>query len=236
MFWHAPSRSWILLVAEPCGWDEPDSDARSRLRIYRSPDGLRWQHSSTLGPWDPPRVIWEMPQLFPLGSGKTSWCLLWSVADRRGQTTLCSVRYCFGNFDGYSFRPGVSAVPPTARTDTVRGPLLDHGPDFYAAIVARLPLPQRRGKHWVAIAWHSNWRDARALPWRGFAGGPMTVPRILGIGWDLRRTPCLAQRWLPRLTEGVGPTRARVLPRLTPKPTIIAKLPRMPALLQLRVA
>lgn len=122
--------SWRMLVAEPCPWDAAaPGPARSRLQIWRSGDGLHWEPAGAIGPWDPPRVMWEVPQLLPLSALQTLqapasglapkagdlWVLLVSVLDRRagrsgndGTDIGCSVRWHLGTFDGARFDPVVN--------------------------------------------------------------------------------------------------------------------------------
>ena len=124
---------WRMLVAEPCPWDAAvGGPARSRLQIWRSVDGLHWKPAGAIGPWDPPRVMWEVPQLLPLSAlqaGASSaapkegdlWVLFISVLDRRtgtpgsdGTNIGCSVRWHLGTFDGCRFDPVADdALPPT---------------------------------------------------------------------------------------------------------------------------
>ena len=127
--------SWRMLVAEPCPWDAAASGpARSRLQIWRSADGLHWEPTGAIGPWDPPRVMWEVPQLLPLSALQASasgaapkegelWVLLVSVLDRRagtpgndGTDIGCSVRWHLGTFDGARFDPVAGDALPASRT------------------------------------------------------------------------------------------------------------------------
>ena len=117
---------WRMLVAEPCPWDAAvPGPARSCLQVWRSVDGLQWERAGSIGPWDPARVMWEVPQLLPLSALQTPasaaapqdgdlWVLLVSVLDRRagcdgtpghGGSIGCSVRWHLGTFDGASFQP-----------------------------------------------------------------------------------------------------------------------------------
>ena len=79
------------------------------------------------------------------------------------------MRYWLGQFDGTRF---IRMTPET-------GLLLDHGPDFYAAIVGS---PMAANDDRTLIAWASNWQTARLMPWPGgINGGPLTVPRKLSL-------------------------------------------------------
>ena len=210
---------WRMLVAEPCPWDAAaPGPARSRLQVWRSADGLHWEPAGAFGPWDPPRVMWEVPQLLPLSALQDRasvappqdgglWLLLVSVLDRReGKETTaesvatdiaCSVRWHVGTFDGARFEPlADSAVTATAVSKStggcVTGRLLDHGPDCYAAC---LQTPDHaRPAEPALVAWMSHWAYARHLPLPDFAGGPMTLPRRLSwradsSGNGLRQQP-----------------------------------------------
>ena len=210
---------WRMLVAEPCAWDAAAAGpARSRLQVWRSVDGLHWEPAGAIGPWDPPRVMWEVPQLLPLSalqapaSGAAPndgdlWLLLISVLDRRagtqgnaGADIACSVRWHLGTFDGARFEPVDDSAPPVLNTAevagrTLSGRLLDHGPDFYAACLQThsLTMPTEP----ALVAWMSHWAYARRLPLPGFAGGPMTLPRRLAWvahagGNGLRQQPLAA--------------------------------------------
>ncbi len=127
--------SWRMLVAEPCPWDAAaGGPARSRLQVLRSVDGLHWEQAGAIGPWDPPRVMWEVPQLLPLSALQASasgaapkegelWVLLVSVLDRRagtpgndGTDIGCSVRWHLGTFDGARFDPVAGDASPPSRT------------------------------------------------------------------------------------------------------------------------
>lgn len=122
---------WRMLVAEPCPWDgAAQGPARSRLQIWRSVNGLQWEPAGAIGPWDPPRVMWEVPQLLPLSALQSPesaaapkagelWVLLLSVLDRRvgtpgtdGTDIGCSVRWHLGTFDGARFDPVAGDASP----------------------------------------------------------------------------------------------------------------------------
>ena len=192
---------WRMLVAEPCPWDAAvEGPARSRLQVWSSVDGLHWETAGAIGPWDPPRVMWEVPQLLPLSALQAPassaapkdgdlWVLLVSVLDRRAGTAGnagtdigCSVRWHLGTFDGALFDPVADSASPAstaaeADRSTLSGRRLDHGPDFYAACLQTPDLAKPTEP--ALVAWMSHWAYARRLPLPGFAGGPMTLLRRL---------------------------------------------------------
>ena len=153
--------NWRMLVAEPCDWTDWPSDPPSRLAVWRK-DGEAWQFVAHVGPWMPSGVMWEVPVLVDFGATQA---LILSIVDRRSGSSECAVRYWLGRFDGEAF----------ATTSPSEGLLLDHGPDFYAAIVAADEPPER-----TLVAWASSWATARAMPWPGaIMGGPISLPRRL---------------------------------------------------------
>lgn len=185
---------WRMLVAEPCPWDPAvPGPAQSRLQILRSDDGLQWQPEGHIGPWDAPRVMWEVPQMLPLSalSGGAVppdwWLLIVSVLDRRAGVHPgdigCAVRWHLGTFDGAHFEPlaaaRAAAGAESAPTLPLAGQALDHGPDFYAACLQTPDRPDLPQVTPAVMAWMSHWAYARRLPFDGFAGGPMTLPRRL---------------------------------------------------------
>jgi sucrose-6-phosphate hydrolase SacC (GH32 family) len=144
------------LVAHPCDWN--GADGRSHLTLHRMREGC-FVETGRIGPWSPPRVMWEVPVLIDLGQTQV---LIVSLVDRRGGGAACSVRYWPGALRDGGFDP----APGTPG----EGWPLDLGPDHYAAIPAS-GLP-------VTIAWASNWAQARARATAdGGHGGVLTMPR-----------------------------------------------------------
>ena len=165
VFFCAATGDWRMLVAEPCDWTGWANDARSTLGVWRL-ERDNWHFVARIGPWMEPGVMWEVPVLLDFG---TCQALILSIVDRRKGGAACAVRYWLGEFDGANF------AVATAR----EGLLLDHGPDFYAAIVDS-PAPGRDGR--MLVAWASNWETARSMPWPGGVhGGPITLPRLLSL-------------------------------------------------------
>lgn len=178
VFWCAATADWRMLVADPCDWTNWSGNDSSSLSVWASPDALDWRPVGRIGPWHDPGVMWEVPVLIDFGAQQA---LVLSLIDRRGGGTRCQVRYWVGQFDGAQFHPALSTP--------VEGALLDHGPDFYAAI----PNLQDGwpNEHRVIVAWAANWLDARSHRLAGGArGGPITMPRqiVLRDG-RLRQTP-----------------------------------------------
>ena len=165
VFFCAATGDWRMLVAEPCDWTAWADQAPSSLSVWRRV-GDDWQFAARVGPWMESGVMWEVPVLVDFG---TCQALILSIVDRRRGGSVCTVRYWLGQFDGSRFN----------RETPEAGLLLDHGPDFYAAIVGS-PMPANDDR--ALIAWASNWQTARAMPWpRGVNGGPLTLPRKLAL-------------------------------------------------------
>ncbi|WP_176473028.1 glycoside hydrolase family 32 protein [Sphingomonas lenta] len=163
---------WRMLVARPCDWTAWRDDSPSVLELWGSPDLDRWERLATIGSWSPPGVMWEVPALLDFGSVQA---LILSLVDRRADTAECEVRYWLGRMTDLGFAQAPNFPPD--------GVLLDHGPDFYAAIpnaAEGWPTPDR-----VVVGWASNWRTARLAPWpdaRG--GGPIAMPRHVELAGD----------------------------------------------------
>ena len=157
------SGGWRMLLAEPCDWTDWPTEPPSRLSVWASDDLLDWRQVGTIGPGDPPGVMWEVPLLLTIGDVDV---LIVSVVDRRGGRAVSSVQYAPGRFDGTTF---------IASGERRR---VDLGPDFYAACcntVAGWPASDR-----TMIGWASNWATARSMPWPGRVhGGPIALPRTI---------------------------------------------------------
>ena len=149
VFFCQATDDWRMLVAEPCDWTDWPVEPPSRLSVWRKA-GHAWVFVSHIGPWMQPGAMWEVPALVDFGDCQA---LLVSVIDRSKGFDDCAVRYWLGRFDGASFQ---ASTPQ-------EGLRLDHGPDFYAAIVA-VAEPADRRDH-ILVAWASNWATARAMPW-----------------------------------------------------------------------
>ena len=190
VFYCAATGDWRMLVAEPCDWNEWASEAPSTLGVWRL-ERDSWRFVARIGPWMEPGVMWEMPRLVDFGSHQA---LIVSTVDRRHGRAACAVRYWLGQFDGANFSVATAGD----------GLLLDHGPDFYAAIVdspapasptsasltsvsptSASPTsasPTTASEARMLVAWASNWDTARSMAWPGGGcGGPMTLPRLLSL-------------------------------------------------------
>ena len=187
VFFCAATDDWRMLIAEPCDWAGWTDEAPSTLAIWRL-DGDEWRKVGRIGPWSAPGILWEMPILVDFGACQA---LIVSSVDRRNGLADCAVRYWLGQFDGTSFN--CQSAPA--------GLLLDHGPDFYAAIV---DTPTPGGGDRTLVAWASSWATARSMPWPGgVQGGPVTLPRLLSLA------PC-GRRLLQRPVRGIEPASLRL--------------------------
>jgi len=154
VFWHAPTRKWIMALA-----------TEDRISFYSSPDLKAWHMEGDFGQgMGAHGGVWECPDLFPLTlNGRTRWVLLVSLnhgAPNGGSGT----QYFVGDFDGHVFTPDSS---------TVRW--VDYGPDDYAGVTW-----SNTGERRIFLGWMNNWDYADKLPtapWRG----SMTVPRELSL-------------------------------------------------------
>ena len=166
VFFCAATNDWRMLVAEPCDWNDWANDPPSTLSVWRQCNG-NWYFVARIGPWMDRGVMWEVPVLVDFGEQQA---LIVSTVDRRRGDTRCAVRYWLGAFDGTNF---------TTQT-AEEGLLLDHGPDFYAAIVDTATAFGTGDR--TLVAWASSWATARGMPWPGGVhGGPITLPRTLTI-------------------------------------------------------
>jgi sucrose-6-phosphate hydrolase SacC (GH32 family) len=158
---------WRMLLARPCPWEGWEAAAPSVIEVWASPDRADWAQVGEIGSWDPPGVLWEVPVLLPDAAGDAA-TLIWSRVDRRGGGAACSALWRRGRFDGTGFVADGEAEP------------FDYGPDFYAPmlnVAEGWPDGER-----VAVGWIGSWDTARRMPWPGFAGGPISVPRAVGPG------------------------------------------------------
>lgn len=161
--WQADGQ-YRLLLAEPCDWHNA-AGARSQLALHASHDGEDWRRTATIGPWHPAGIMWEVPVVVAVDGHDV---LLVSTIDRTGGGADCAVHAWVGRCTdaGFQRHPACGAA----------GQRLDLGPDFYAAIPADGSA--------LCIAWLSGWATARTMPWQGLAGGPLSLPRRLGVRWD----------------------------------------------------
>lgn len=154
--------AWYALVAEPCDWTDWEGAPASRLRLYRSADRRTFHAMGHIGPWSPPGVMWEVPLLVFL-EGRAA--LIVSVVDRRGGGAATGALAWTGHFSENGF----------ARDAETDGAPVDFGPDFYAMMTATGHDAA------LAVGWLSGWATARWMPWPGFGGGPISLPRTLAL-------------------------------------------------------
>ncbi len=159
VIWHAPSKSWVMVVTHG-----------QSIGFYNSTDALHWRFVSEFGAeegrhGDGP---WECPDLFSIrdDKGGLHWILVVGIGD--GHVTGGSgTQYFVGQFDGESF---------VNLADSSTELWMDWGRDFYAAqsfsgLGDEAPL---------ALAWASNWDYARQTKTSTFRG-VMSLPRRLSL-------------------------------------------------------
>jgi sucrose-6-phosphate hydrolase SacC (GH32 family) len=163
VFWHAPSQSWVMVVALP---------TQHKLRIYRSKNLRQWEQASEFGPAGSIFGVWECPDLFELAvrDAKGNWVssrwLLNVNVNPGGPAKGSASQYFVGQFDGYRFTEDHPGSGPH---------WADWGKDFYASTSFSNISPD---KDRIWIAWMSNWQYAAQLP--SLPGrGQMTVARRL---------------------------------------------------------
>jgi fructan beta-fructosidase len=163
VFWHEPSKSWVMAVVIP---------DRHKVQIYRSANLTYWQLASEFGPAGAVGGIWECPDLIELpvrdaqGQRVGSRWMLNVNLNPGGPAGGSASQYFVGQFDGWRFtqdHPG-------------SGPLwADWGKDFYASTSFANTQEDR-----IWIAWMSNWQYAGLVP--SLPGrGEMTLARRLSL-------------------------------------------------------
>jgi fructan beta-fructosidase len=161
VFWHEPSRKWIMVVA---------LSPEHKVQFYGAPDLIHWSLLGSFGPEGATDGVWECPDLFPLTApdGGKKWIL--SVNLGNGAPAGGSGgQYFIGDFDGNSF---ANANPAGVKLWN------DYGKDFYAA-VSYNDIPPRDGRR-VWIGWMNNWEYAEKIPtnpWRS----AQAIPRELAL-------------------------------------------------------
>lgn len=181
VFWHAPTRRWVMVTVL--------ADTHT-VRFFGSRDLKRWETLSDFGPAGATGGVWECPDLLEVPvehePGRTRWVL--DVDINPGAPAGGSGgQYFVGDFDGTRFVPD-EAVPPTRWAD--------YGKDFYATTsFANLPAADR-GPIWMG--WASNWQYANDEPTTTWRGAQSLPRRLL-----LRRTPD-GWRLLQQPTGGIG--------------------------------
>jgi len=97
VFWHEPTRRWIMTVAWP---------VQRKVRFYSSPNLKDWTHLSDFGPAGSTIGIWECPDLFqlPVENARIGpkWVLVVNVGSGAPAGGSGS-QYFVGQFDGTQF-------------------------------------------------------------------------------------------------------------------------------------
>jgi fructan beta-fructosidase len=159
-FWYEPGGHWVMALT-----------AEGRVRLYTSPDLIRWTYASDFGYGkDIAENVWERPDLFELSTrdGRESrWIMTVSIEMPRHREWVTG--FFAGTFDGKTFA--------TAQASPYG---MDYGKDHYGGTTCtNLPGGRR-----VWTGWMNNREYAGATsipPWRG----AFTIPREL----HLEKTP-----------------------------------------------
>ena len=172
VFWHAPSRRWVMVVALP---------PEHQVRLFGSSDLKHWTTLSTFGPAGATGGAWECPDLFqlpvedePAHTGQsrqarpTRWLLSVNV-NPGGIAGGSADQYFVGQFDGTAF------VNENPKQQVLWA---DYGKDFYAStsFSGLPPTDDRR----IWMGWLDNWEYAAQVPtspWRG----AQSIPRALRL-------------------------------------------------------
>jgi fructan beta-fructosidase len=189
VIWHAPSKSWVMVVALP---------DRHKVRFYRSKNLIKWELASEFGPAGAVGGVWECPDLMELkvvdwkGRPEGSRWVLNVNLNPGGVAGGSGDQYFVGDFDGSGFTEDHPGSGPH---------WVDRGKDFYAATsFANIPGDQDR----LMIAWMSNWLYADKLP--SLPGrGEMTVARRVFLRDSAPRTVTSAQESLALVQHPVLP-------------------------------
>lgn len=159
VIWHAPSDSWIMVLA-----------VGQQIRFYRSSNLLDWTFVDDFGQnYGAHGGVWECPDLFPLkmpDNAEEKWVLLVSL-NPGGPNGGSATQYFIGEFNGQHF--------VQQHTEIL---WLDYGPDCYASVTWS-DIPKQDGRR-IMLAWMTNWEYAShqpTAPWRG----AMTFPRELSL-------------------------------------------------------
>ena len=152
IFWHTPTRRWIMSIAEV-----------GKLSVYLSADLKNWVYESAMARTDLGTL--ECPHLFPLHlynpdgtTAEDKWVLLCG-ANGTSQGFTTGTAYWVGTFDGITFTRDAS-MPQW----------LDAGGDFYATTVFADANAPDSLAYAFAIAWENNWDYATAMPTSGYFG------------------------------------------------------------------
>ncbi len=141
VFWHAPTRRWVMVVAWP---------VQRKVRFYASPNLKEWTHLSDFGPAGSTAGIWECPDLFPLpvqrdrpgdpressraerpASRTSRWVLIVNVGSG-APAGGSGCQYFVGDFDGTRFRLDPSYPSPQPEFVPTGSVLADFEGEDYA--------------------------------------------------------------------------------------------------------
>lgn len=150
VFWHEPTRKWIMLVVKP---------HEHIIDFYQSSNLKEWNKVGEFGNEGDFSEIWECSDLLEMkveGTNEKKWVLI--------NSQQYGVQYFVGTFDGKTFK-----------NDNDKSTVLrqDYGPDYYAAITYN-NLPE--GQAPIMVGWMNNWKYANDIPtdpWKS----AMAVPR-----------------------------------------------------------
>ena len=159
MFWHEPTRRWIVILA-----------AGQEMRLFSSVNLKDWTYESSFGQgYGSHGGVWECPDLIQLpvrDTGKKKWVLICNI-NPGGPFGGNATQYFVGDFDGHSFT--CESKPEVTKW-------MDYGKDHYAAVTFD-NTPD--GRH-ILMAWMSNWQYANQVPTKQFRNAN-TVPRDLDL-------------------------------------------------------
>ena len=175
VFWHAPTKRWIAILA-----------MGTEIVLYASADLKDWRLLSNFGAgFGNQTGVWECPDLFWLpiqGSDSGQWVL--SVSVQTGDIKRANTQYFIGEFDGARF---------VAQQPTLEERGIDRGQDYYAMNSWNGLADNRR----VWIGWMTSLVYSDSTPtheWRG----ALSVPRQLSLR-NISGRPYLCQQPIDEL-------------------------------------
>jgi fructan beta-fructosidase len=171
VFWHAPTQSWVMVVALP---------DQHKVRFYHSKNLRQWELGGEFGPAGATGGVWECPDLFELpvraiagkheAVGKSvdrRWVLSVNI-NPGGPAGGSADQYFVGQFDGARFTEDHPGSGPH---------WADWGKDFYAS-TSFSNTQSNQDRLW--LGWMGNWQYARDLP--SLPGrGEMSVARSIWL-------------------------------------------------------
>ena len=163
VFWHAPTRKWIMVLyvglPNPVGTKDAQGNPTTKhtIHFFTSPNLRDWtQASVTDGGTDGNRFLFECPDFFELPVDGDASNKKWVI-------TAANSEYCVGTFDGTTFRPDSSKLAGV------------YGRGFYAAqTFSDIPDGRR-----IQIGWCQA--DSPNMPFNQLQSLPMEL--------SLRTTP-----------------------------------------------